>query len=77
MSKKNHTPGMKLRAYRKAQGLSLAEMAGQIGCSISALSMIERGLRHPKRDLTQAIVTASEGKVRAKDLHPELFWIRA
>lgn len=71
MRKKVYAAGMTLREYREARGLTLTEMAAMVGCSISGLSMIERGLRRPTYDLTQKIVSATGHKVRARDLHPE------
>ena len=71
MGKTIYAPGMTLRKYREAHGWSLSRMAARVGCSVSGLSMIERGLRRPTYALTQKIVTATNGNVKAKDLHPE------
>jgi transcriptional regulator with XRE-family HTH domain len=61
---------MDLRHYRKIyKGITLKELATIVGCSISALSLIERGMRSPTYDLTQRITEATKGKVRAADLH--------
>jgi transcriptional regulator with XRE-family HTH domain len=65
---------MKLREFRESRGLSLADMAAKLGCSTSSLSLIERGLRKPKFALTISIVELTHGKVKARDLHPELTW---
>jgi transcriptional regulator with XRE-family HTH domain len=60
---------MNLRDFRTAKGITLKEMAVKVGCSIAALSYIERGHRVPTYDMTQRIVSATGGKVRAVDLH--------
>ncbi|MCB2102679.1 MAG: helix-turn-helix transcriptional regulator, partial [Rhodobacterales bacterium] len=39
--------GRRLRALRKAKGLTLARTAPRVGCSIGHLSQIERGLSDP------------------------------
>jgi transcriptional regulator with XRE-family HTH domain len=74
MKKKPYGGSMTLREYREAKGLTLAEMAAQVGCSASTLSLIERGMRKPKFALTRMIVEITRGRVKARDLHPELTW---
>ena len=39
--------GRDLRALRKARGLTLTEVAEQIGCSVGWLSQVERDLSEP------------------------------
>lgn len=60
---------MELRAYREGKSLSLEDMAARIGCSVSALSLIERGKRTPGYALTMRIVSATGNKVKEADLH--------
>jgi transcriptional regulator with XRE-family HTH domain len=40
-----------LRAWRKQRGWKLADVAGLAGVSISAISLIERGLREPPPEM--------------------------
>ena len=42
--------GLKLRNLRQERGLSLTALAGQAGLSVSYLSEIEAGRKHPKPD---------------------------
>ena len=60
---------MELKEWRQHTGLTLDELSAQIGCSTSALSLIERGKRKPGYELTIGIIRATKGKVRAEDLH--------
>ena len=50
--------GEDLRALRKAQGLTLMELANQSGRSVSFLSKIERGLARPSVTALQEIAEA-------------------
>ena len=61
---------MELRAWREAEGLTLDELSARVGCSTSALSLIERGKRKPGYEMTMCIMHATKGKVKAEALHP-------
>lgn len=43
--------GPRLRAMRRARGLTLADLAGRVGMSVSGLSRLESGRRRPTLDL--------------------------
>ena len=58
---------MKLRPYRKAQGLTLATLAARIGCSVPMLSDVERGKRTPSLRLVARIEAATGRLVTARD----------
>ena len=54
--------GLKLRKLRQEKGLSLTDLAARAGMSVSYLSEIEGGRKHPKPDklirLAQALIHA-------------------
>ena len=58
---------MKLRRYRIQNGLSMAQMAEKIGCSIPSLCRYEIGKTFPTRKRIKDIVAATEGNVTEKD----------
>lgn len=47
--------GGNIRALRKARGLTLAETAEALGCSVGWLSQVERGLSRPDADSLSAL----------------------
>lgn len=49
--------GAKLRAYRKAKGVTLDVAAAEIGVSLSALGMYERGERTPRDEVKIGIAS--------------------
>ena len=76
--KKNEAPrtdealiqlGEDLRALRKAQNMTLSDLAGASGRSVSFLSKIERGLARPSVTALQEIAEAlgvPEGTVKSR-----------
>ena len=52
------TLGRRLRHARRARGVTLARLAGQVGTAASALSLIENGRREPKLSLLQSLADA-------------------
>lgn len=66
---RSSSAGSGLRKWRLSTKTSLSDLAQKVGCSASALSLIERGERVPSYDMTRRIVNATGGKVKAADLH--------
>lgn len=64
------TLGQRIRHLRRARGLTLAGLAGQVGAASSALSMIENGRREPRLSLLQSLASALEVSVEEL-LRPE------
>ncbi len=61
-------PGGKLRAWRKAKGLTLVAAAGRLGLtSPSTVSEYERGSRKPSYASAQAIQKITRGAVRVEE----------
>lgn len=58
----------KLRTWRKAQKLTLRQLAERIGSTPAALSRYETGKRLPRPQTLQAIVKVTAGEVTANDL---------
>jgi transcriptional regulator with XRE-family HTH domain/predicted transcriptional regulator len=52
------TLGQRIRHLRRTRGLTLADLASQVGAASSALSMIENGRREPRLSLLQSLATA-------------------
>src|SRR3954452_5429023 len=52
------TLGRRLRHARRARGLTLADVARQVGAAASALSLIENGRREPRLTLLQSLADA-------------------
>jgi transcriptional regulator with XRE-family HTH domain len=52
------TLGQRLRHARRARGLTLAQLAGEVGAAPSALSMVENGRREPRLTLLRSLATA-------------------
>lgn len=52
--------GEKIRALRLERGLTLAQLAGQAGVSVSFLSQLERGTNHASIETLRRIVQALE-----------------
>jgi XRE family transcriptional regulator, fatty acid utilization regulator len=52
------TLGQRIRHLRRGRGLTLAQLATQVGSASSALSMVENGRREPRLSLLQAIASA-------------------
>ena len=52
------TLGRRLRHARRAQGLTLAQLAAQVGVAPSALSLLENGRREPRLGLLQSLAAA-------------------
>ena len=53
---------MTVKEYRKAQGLTQAQLAEMVGCSQAYLSEIENGAT-PGRDLIARLLEASSGEI--------------
>ena len=56
-----------LREWRKAQNISMAEVARRLETSIATVSRIERGEQWPSRDMLAAIAETTGGKVTPND----------
>ena len=54
------TPGRWIRHWRRARGLTLAELAARVDCAPSLLSLVENGRREPRLSLLTALATALE-----------------
>ena len=52
------TLGLRIRHERTASGRTLDELAAEVGCSPSQLSLVENGKREPRLSLVQAIAKA-------------------
>ncbi len=52
------TLGLRIRHHRAGAGLTLDELAAEIGCSASQLSLVENGKREPRLSLLQSIAQA-------------------
>ena len=50
--------GRRVRQLRKARNWTLQDLAGRVGRTSSALSMLENGRREPRLSLLQALATA-------------------
>jgi len=50
--------GQRLRYFRRARGLTLAELGERVGRAPSALSLLENGRREPKLSLIEALASA-------------------
>lgn len=50
--------GKRLRHFRRARSLTLAELGERVGCSASALSLLENGRREPRLSLLTALAGA-------------------
>ena len=59
-----HSLGKRLRALRKEQGFTLAQLGQQVGLSASYLSQIERGVTMPSLARLTAIASALDVEVR-------------
>jgi XRE family transcriptional regulator, fatty acid utilization regulator len=57
------TLGQRIRHLRRANGLTLADLAEQVDSASSALSMVENGRREPRLSMLQSIATALEVSV--------------
>ncbi|HEX3824035.1 MAG TPA: helix-turn-helix domain-containing protein [Mycobacteriales bacterium] len=57
------TLGQRIRHLRRDRGLTLAQLAAEVGSASSALSMIENGRREPKLSLLSSIATVLEVSV--------------
>jgi predicted transcriptional regulator/transcriptional regulator with XRE-family HTH domain len=64
------TLGQRIRHLRRARGLTLAALAGEVGTASSALSMIENGRREPRLSLLQGLAAALDVPVEEL-LRPE------
>ena len=60
---------MKLSIWRKAQGLTLAEVAERVDVTEVTLSRYERGERIPAREIMPKIVEATGGAVQPNDFY--------
>jgi DNA-binding XRE family transcriptional regulator len=69
---RSRSPMSPLRKYRRAHGLTLAEMATLLECSATTLHHVERGLRSPGGWLTRAILNLCGDRIKIEDLHGEL-----
>ena len=59
---------MTAREYRRKKGLTLADFAAAVPCSVPYLSQIETGIRRPSPEIAKRIEKASGGKVKAMAL---------
>ena len=50
--------GKRLKALRKAKGLSQGELAGILDCDLTTISKIERGIHGPRFDLFEHLIIA-------------------
>jgi transcriptional regulator with XRE-family HTH domain len=57
-----------LRAWRKANDLSLDDVASKLGIAVSSLSRIELGQQWPSRPLLDRIIDMTGGDVTPNDL---------
>ena len=64
------TLGQRIRHLRRTRGLTLADLAGQVGAASSALSMIENGRREPRLSQLQSLAAALDVPVEEL-LRPE------
>ena len=59
---------MDLRTWRTSANLTLQSVGEAVGCTKTALSDIERGVRRPSTDLAKRIEAFTRGKVTAASL---------
>ena len=64
--------GMKLSRYLSDTGISQAAFADLIKRTQPAVNRYARGLRVPDTDTIKLIETATAGKVRWEDWHPDI-----
>lgn len=57
-----------LRAWRKAERLSIEKASSQLGISSASLSRIERGEQWPDRSLLGRIVELTRGEITPNDI---------
>ena len=62
------TAGIKLREWRKRNGISMAVLAGRIGISQPFLSMVERDMKRPSATVADRIEQAVFGAVTLREL---------
>jgi transcriptional regulator with XRE-family HTH domain len=67
----NDLPLHPLRAYRKAERVTLITLAKRVGTTEGTLSRIESGSRTPSLSMVARIIRATGGKVRADDFIPK------
>lgn len=60
---------MKLRAWRKSEGLTLAELAERVETDVASLSRYERDERMPNQKIMQNIARETGGAVTANDFY--------
>ena len=60
---------MKIGAYRKLVGLTLAELALKIGVTEGSMSRYENGERIPTREILQRIKAVTDGAVQPNDFY--------
>ncbi len=58
----------KLREYRKAKGLSQAQLAERAGCTKPTISKLERGKSTASGALIKRLVKAAGGELTADDI---------
>ncbi len=64
----------RLTQMRKARGLSLEQVAKDVGTDQANLSRVERGLQLPKRELARALYRFYDGKIAVGAIYdPELY----
>lgn len=60
---------MKLRSWRKSEGLTLATLAERIETDEASLSRYERGERMPNQETMRKIAQVTGGAVTANDFY--------
>lgn len=64
---------MDMKTYIAAHGGSeVARLADKVGTKVVYLKQIASGFRRPSKILSRSIEVASDGKVTAKELRPDL-----
>lgn len=59
--------GARIKALRKAAGLTQEQLAEKADCTISMVSMTERGLRTPSLEMLERVATAMRCQFLPKD----------
>lgn len=59
---------------RKSRGLSLAQVADQVGADFSNLSRVEKGQQVPKRELARALYRFYDGTVPLGAIYDPSFY---
>lgn len=67
----------KLGDWRRQKGLTQAELADALECTVSTVARYENGTRDPEPATKERIFILTEGAVEPNDFYPVARWKRA